>query len=45
MVIKLLEHYMKKNSKRQNKQSLQLKKEVINYMSSGKIMIIRLIFG
>ena len=49
MVKKLLEHFMKKNSKRLIKKNLRLKKwlkeKVINYISNGKVMIIRLIAG
>ena len=49
MVKKLLEHFMKKNCKRLNKNNLGLKRRLkekgINYMSNGRVMIIRLIVG
>ena len=49
MVKELLEHFMKKNYKKQiNKdlgQKKSLKEKEINYMSNGKDMIIHLIAG
>ena len=49
MVMKLLEHSMKKDYERLINKNLGLKKEsrikVINYMSNGKIMIVYLIAG
>ena len=47
MVKKLLNYFMKKNYKRQINKNLELKKvskeKVKNYMSNGKVMIVRLI--
>ena len=49
IVKKLLECFTKKNYNRQIKQSLELKKKsrekVINYISNGEFIIIRLIVG
>ena len=43
---KLLERFMNKHCKRQVKKSLELKrKKVINFMLSGKVMIICLTAG
>ena len=47
MVKKLLNYFMKKSYKRQINKNLELKKvskeKVKNYMSNGKVMIVRLI--
>ena len=47
MVKKLLEHFMKKNCKKQIKKNLEykkyLRKKEISYMSNGKDMAIHLI--
>ena len=49
MVKKFLEHFTKKNCKKQIKNSLELKKKskekMIKYMLSGKVIIIHLIVG
>ena len=49
MVKKLLEHFMKKKTKRLIKKNLGYKKysrkKEINYISNGKVMIIHLIAG
>ena len=49
MAKKLLEHFMKKNCKKQINKDLwsknSLKEKEINYMSNGKDMIIHLISG
>ena len=46
---KLFEHFTKTNCKKQIKKKLEFKKEsrekMINYMSDGEVMIIRLIVG
>ena len=49
MVKKFLEHFTKKNCKKQIKNSLELKtksrEKMIKYMVSGKVMIIHVIVG
>ena len=46
---KLLKHFRKTNSKKQNRKNIELKKQsrekMINSMLNGMVMIIRLIVG